>query len=144
MIAIEPPMPESGSPKLPEAPPLGSVFTSNLPQILRELSSSLLVTTYQTGKMIVVRPDGASLNTHFVDFRKPMGLAADQDRLIVGTETGIREFRNVPNVAARLDPPGRNDAVYVFRNHHVTGDIDIHEMALGERDQLWYVNTRFS
>ena len=84
------------------------------------------------------------MNTHFVDFRKPMGLAADGDRMIVGTETGIREFRNVPDVAARLTPPGRNDAVYVFRNHHVTGDIDIHEMALGERNELWYVNTRFS
>jgi uncharacterized protein (TIGR03032 family) len=43
-----------------------------------------------------------------------------------------------------LTPPGRNDAVYVLRNHHVTGDIDIHEMALGERDELWFVNTRFS
>ena len=73
-----------------------------------------------------------------------MGLVADADRLFVGTESGIREYRNVPNVAARLTPPGRNDAVYALRNHHVTGDIDIHEMALGEYHEVWYVNTRFS
>ena len=123
---------------------LGSVFTTNLPQILRELRASLLVTTYQTGKLIVVRHDAQSINTYFVGVRKPMGLAADAARLVVGTETGIREFRNVPDVSARLDPPGRHDAVYVFRSHHVTGDIDIHEMALGTRGELWFVNTRFS
>ena len=128
----------------PEVAKYASVYTTNLPQILRELRSTLLVTTYQTGKLILVRPDGATLNTHFIDFMKPMGLAADTDRLFVGTETGIREFKNVPDVAARFDPPGRNDAVYVLRNHHVTGDIDIHEMAIGEQGELWYVNTRFS
>lgn len=144
MNAVEVPIPDAKPSSPPEAAAFASVFTSNLPQILRELRSSLFVTTYQTGKLIVVRPDGASINTHFIEFRKPMGLAADRDRLIVGTETGIREFRNVPDVSARLTPPGRSDAVYVFRNHHVTGDIDIHEMALGERNELWYVNTRFS
>jgi uncharacterized protein (TIGR03032 family) len=123
--------------------PLASVHTSNLPAILAELRSSILITTYQHGKLIAVRSEGTRLNTHFVGFAKPMGLVADGGKLIVGTETGIREFWNVPNVSARLDPPGRHDAVYVFRNHHVTGNIDIHEMALGA-GECWYVNTRFS
>ena len=78
-----------------------------------------------------MRPDGRTVNTHFLDFDKPMGLAVDGNRLFVGTQTGVREFRNVPDVAKRLAPPNRNDAVYVFRNHYVTGNIDIHEMALG-------------
>ena len=125
MNDVATPKSDDDPPKPPEVA-YASVFTSNVPLILRELRSSLLVTTYQTGKLILARPDGASLNTHFVDFRKPMGLAADADRLFVGTESGIREYRNVPNVAARLTPPGRNDAVYALRNHHVTGDIDIH------------------
>jgi uncharacterized protein (TIGR03032 family) len=71
-----------------------------------------------------------------------MGVNQD-DRLIVGTETGLREFRNVPAVAARLDPPGRHDAVYVLRNHHVTAAIDVHDLALGG-GECWYVNTLFS
>lgn len=122
---------------------LASVHTSNLPQILRELRASLLITTFQAGKLIMARADGPNLNTHFVSFRKPMGLAADHDRFYVGTETGIREFRNVPAVSARLDPPDRHDAVYVFRNHHVTANIDIHEMAIAD-GECWYVNTLFS
>ena len=122
---------------------LASVHTSNLPDILRELGASLLITTYQAGQLIVARADGPALNTHFVGFSKPMGLAVDRERLLVGTETGIREFRNVPAVSAKLDPPHRHDAVYVFRNHHVTANIDIHEMVFADAE-CWYVNTLFS
>ncbi|HEX4524583.1 MAG TPA: TIGR03032 family protein [Casimicrobiaceae bacterium] len=123
--------------------PLASVHTSNLPDMLRELGASLLITTYQAGQLILARADGPTLNTHFVGFNKPMGLAVDRDRLLVGTDSGIREFRNVPAAAAKLDPPRRHDAVYVFRNHHVTANIDIHEMAFAGLE-CWYVNTLFS
>jgi uncharacterized protein (TIGR03032 family) len=111
--------------------------------LLRQLSASLLITTYQAGHLIIARTD-STLNTNFVPFAKPMGMVANGSHLLVGTATGIREFRNVPALAARLASPQRHDAVYAFRNHHVTGDIDIHEMALGAGGECWFVNTRFS
>lgn len=139
------PEPAANGAEAPAAPvaPLASVHTTNLPQILRELNTSLLITTYQAGKLILVRNDGGTLNTHFVGFRKPMGLAVDHARFFVGTETGIREYRNVPAASARLEPANRHDAVYVLRNQHVTGNIDIHEMAIAD-GECWYVNTLFS
>lgn len=142
--AREKPMsePEAKVPEASEAP-LASVHTTNVPQILRELNTSLLVTTYQASKLILARDDAGMLNTHFVNFRKPMGLAADRTRFFIGTDTGIREFRNVPAASARLDPPNRHDAVFVLRNQHVTGNIDIHEMAI-VGGECWYVNTLFS
>jgi uncharacterized protein (TIGR03032 family) len=91
-----------------------------------------------------VRPYRNTVNTHFLNFDKPMGLAVDRNRLFVGTQTGIREFRNMPHVAKRLVPPNRNDGVYVFRNYYVTGNVDIHEMALGADNECWFINTRFS
>ena len=142
--AKEQPVPEPAANSADAAPaPLASVHTTNLPQILRELNTSLLVTTYQAGKLILVRDDGGTLNTHFVNLRKPMGLAVDRARFFIGTETGIREYRNVPAASARLEPPNRHDAVYVLRNQHVTGNIDIHEMAIAD-SECWYVNTLFS
>lgn len=57
--------------------PLRSVYTSNFPLILEQLQMSLVVSTYQAGKVILVRKDGDELNTHFVSYEKPMGLAAD-------------------------------------------------------------------
>lgn len=123
---------------------LGSVHSSNLPQILQQLRASLLVTTYQAGKLIVVRAHEAVLNTHFVPFAKPMGLASEPGRLLVGSATGVHVFRNVPGLSARLLPAGRHDAVFAERHYHVTGDIDIHEMGLDRDGACWFVNTRFS
>ena len=47
-------------------------------------------------------------------------------------------------MTAKLDPPGRHDACFLPRSSHVTGNIQIHEMAWGTGDELWVVNTRFS
>jgi hypothetical protein len=151
--------------------PLRSVHTTNLPGILDQLQSSLLVTTYQAGKLVVVRSDAGVINTHFRAFNKPMGMAVGRGRLAIGTAVDVWEFRNVPAVAAKLEPPGKHDACFLPRAAHVTGDVQIHEMAYvtcsggfsetanlrvsasGERgrteklaydDELWFVNTRFS
>src|SRR5262245_31027203 len=62
------------------APPLRSVHTSNFPALLDRLGISLLVTTYQAGKLVALRADRDHLNTHFRGFSKPMGLAVAGDR----------------------------------------------------------------
>jgi uncharacterized protein (TIGR03032 family) len=88
-----------------------------------------------------------------------MGMAVARGRLGIGTAVDVWEFRNVPAVAAKLEPPGKHDACFLPRSAHVTGDVQIHEMAYvraGSREQgagsreleseyeLWFVNTRFS
>jgi len=110
---------------------------------LEQLGVSLLVTTYQAGKLVIVRGDGENLNTHFRDFQSPMGLALAGDRLALGTRCQIWEFHNVPAVAAKVGPVGRHDACFLPRSCHVTGNIQIHEMAWASHE-LWFVNTRFS
>ena len=62
--------------------PLRSVHTTNFPAILDNFGSSLLVTTYQAGKLVVVRSDGGVINTHFRAFNKPMGLAVGRGRAV--------------------------------------------------------------
>jgi uncharacterized protein (TIGR03032 family) len=126
-----------------EPSPLRSVHTTNFPAILEHLQSSLLVTTYQAGKLVVLRSDGGVLNTHFRAFNKPMGMAVGRGRLAIGTAVDVWEFRNVPAVSAKLEPPGKHDAVYLPRSAHVTGDVQIHEMAY-VNDEVLFVNTRFS
>jgi uncharacterized protein (TIGR03032 family) len=49
----------------------------------------------------------------------------------------------MPDVAGRLSGPQPHDACYLPREVHITGDIDIHEMAWSADDELWVVNTRF-
>ncbi len=123
---------------------LRAVHTPNLPALLRQLGVSLAVTTYQAGKLVLVRDEGDHLNTHFRGFQAPMGMALSGDRLAVGTTIQVWEFIDVPAVTAKLDPPGRHDACFLPRSSHVTGNIQIHEMAWGAGGELWVVNTRFS
>lgn len=124
--------------------PLRSIHTNNFPALLHELGISLIVSTYQAGKVVLIRADGELLNTHFRVFQKPMGLATDRaGRIAVGTSYHIWEFRDFPAVAPKVDPVGKHDACFLLRNIHITGDIDIHEMAWGN-EGLWFVNTRFS
>lgn len=151
--------PIEATPK-PEAAPLHSVYTSSLAAILDQLNISLLVTTYQAGKVILVRYDGAPgstadpqngdpglVNTHFRAFDKPMGLAAQEQHLAIGGKKAVWELRNMPAVARKLaraqGTSGQHDACYLPRRIHITGDIDIHEMAFAADGELWIVNTRF-
>ena len=85
-----------------------------------------------------------TLNTHFRLFDRPMGVCEIDGRLSIGGTNTVWEYRNVPGVARKLDPPGKHDACYVPRSIHFTGNIDIHEMSWSDDDRLWLVNTRFS
>lgn len=125
----------------PEA--LRSVHTGNLPGLFSKLKISLVISTYQAGKVILVRSDGGSLNTHFHPFSKPMGIAVEGASLTIGGTNTVWYYRNVPAVAPKLEPRGKHDACYLPRRLHVTGDIDIHEMAYAQDNTLWLVNTRF-
>lgn len=130
----------------PAAP--GSIFasehTNNLPELLRQAGISLLVTTYQAGKLIVVRDNGPRLNVHTRTYPKPMGLAADNQRFALGTTQEILHYSNMASACSKLPGPERYDACYIQRWAHTTGDIDVHEMAFAADGQLWFVNTRFS
>jgi uncharacterized protein (TIGR03032 family) len=150
---------------------LCAAHTPNFPQLLGQRGASLLVTTYQAGKLVMVRDEGDHLNTHYRAFHSPMGLAlADGGaKFAIGTTLQVWEFRDVPSVAHRLprkdeggrmnDEEGRapssdssftlhpssfHDACFLPRSSHVTGNVLIHEMAYGAAGQLWIVNTRFS
>jgi uncharacterized protein (TIGR03032 family) len=122
---------------------LRSVHTANFPALLKQLQVSLVVSTYQAGKVIVVRNDDGVLNTHFRTFAKPMGITADNARLTIGGANTVWEYRNMPAVAPKLEPAGKHDACYIPRRIHITGDIDIHELAWDGKNELWVINTRF-
>jgi uncharacterized protein (TIGR03032 family) len=136
-----------------------SIHTASFAEILETGGLSLLVTTYQAGKLVLLRAVGGLVNTHFRTFQTPMGLAARGGRLALGTNFEVWEFHDAPAIAGRLEPVGRHDACYLPRVCHVTGDIQVHEMAwadspvspesgeTGDRSpncELWIVNTRFS
>ncbi len=140
------PIPDPASVQREDPGPLRAAHTPNFPSLLRQMGASLLVTTYQAGKLVMVRDEGEHLNTHYRGFKSPMGLALTDggSKLAIGTTTQVWEFRDNRDVARRLEPAGTHDACFLPRSSHVTGNILIHEMAYGAGGELWLVNTRFS
>lgn len=122
---------------------LKSEFSSSFLTLLEQGRLSIAVSTYQAGQVVFLRADEDKLNTHFCAFNRPMGLAFKGNRLVIGTNNEIFEFRNTPAVAPKVEPKGRHDACFIPRSVHYTGNIDIHEIDFAG-DELWLVNTRFS
>src|SRR5262245_22035097 len=127
----------------PPAVPFHYTQTESFVGLLGELGASLLVSTYQANKLLVVRATRGGLSTLVRSFERPMGIAADDRRIALGTRGQVWTFRNAPDIAPRVEPAGHHDACYLPRSCHVTGDVAVHELAwVG--DELWVVNTRFS
>ena len=121
--------------------------SANFAGLLAQHRVSLLLSTYEHHKLIILRAAGDTLDVHLVDVRKAMGIAANARKIAVGTKNRVQEFFNMPGLCGRLPRSELHlpvhDACYVPRQSHVTGEIDIHEMAWAG-DELWLVNTRFS
>src|SRR4051794_1884136 len=89
-------MQSPGRPAPQDPGPLHAAHTPNFPALLRQLGASLLVTTYQAGKLVMVRDEGDHLNTHYRAFPSPMGLALTDGgaKLAIGTSIQVWEFRD--------------------------------------------------
>jgi uncharacterized protein (TIGR03032 family) len=127
----------------PPDSPFRYVHSAELPDVLSTLDGSLWVSTYQAGKLVVVRAAGGRISTLLCSFEQPMGLAFDGTRLAIGTRNQVWFFRYAADIEVQLDPPSRHDGCFLPRASQVTGDIRGHELAWAGSD-LWLVNTRFS
>lgn len=80
-------------------------YSDNLPAILKELNISLAFTSYQAGRLMMVRSDGKKLDVNFKSFPRPMGLAATEDGLTLGIFTQIINFQREDGLLAQIKQP---------------------------------------
>jgi len=144
----EPLPPERKSPSAVTMPGKGtrfeSDFTLSVPQLLASIGSSLLVTTYKAGQVVIARTgDGTSLDTHFTAMDRPMGVAVAGNRWAIGAADSVVVYSKYdmgPSLGVEPVP----DAVWVPKAVIFTGDVSIHDMAWDRDGVLWFVNTKFS
>lgn len=93
------------------------------------------------------------LTLAFHQFDRAMGIAVKPGTIAVCTRKEVWFLRGAPDIAAKLQPPGRYDACFLARTSHFTDDLQAHEAAwinpVGDETQVggsefWIVNTRFS
>lgn len=119
------------------------LHSDNFPELLEQLAATLLITTYQAGKLVAFRSRGGRLSMLLRTFDKAMGLALDRQRMAIATNHYVWLLRNSVDIAAKMEPKGSYDACFLPRVSYVSGSLDFHEMAWGDED-LWIVNTLFS
>lgn len=132
---------------MPASPPeqreIHCLHSDNLPALLTELGLSILISTYQTGHLVVVAARQGQLVLAFHQFERAMGVAVKPGSLAVCTGKEVWFARGAPDIVAKLQPVGQYDACFLARTAHYTGDIRAHEAAwVGS--EFWIVNTLFS
>jgi protein O-GlcNAc transferase len=117
--------------------------TGNFPHLLDQLGISLLVSTYQAGKLLVLGTHQGALTVSFNHFDRVMGIAVQPHKIALGSGFQIWFLHGAPDLAGRIEPAGKHDACYLTRASHVTGPIHGHDLAWAG-EELWVVNTLFS
>ena len=153
VIVIEPDVPSSspdsgsGSTTGPShaSPPARILHhaTDRFVSILTELRISLLVSTYQAGKLAVVQTRGEELLITYHNFERPMGIAVSRDQIAIGTNTQVWFVLPSPQKPNPAGGGRRFDTYWLVRGSHFTGEIHGHEMEWSG-SELWVANTLFS
>ncbi|HUJ08460.1 MAG TPA: TIGR03032 family protein [Verrucomicrobiae bacterium] len=130
----------------PPSPVVQCTATDGFREWIATRRVSLLVSTYQAGKLLAIGWNGRQISLNARNFDNAMGIDVRGDFLALATSAQIQWFANAPLLATDFTPqnPGRYDAVYLQRASHFTGPLFTHDLAFAGDGELWFVNTRFS
>ena len=132
----------------PGIAPFQIVYSPHIPELLQQLNTSLVYSTYQAGKLIFLSPVGSEKLVQLPrTFHKPMGFGFHRDgnKLAMATADEVIVFSNSPSLALHYPKsPGKYDALFVPRMTLYTGSLDVHDLHWGADDRLYGVNTSFS
>lgn len=134
--------------KKPKISPFELTYSSQVPELLHRLGCSLLLSTFQAGKLIAISPkDEFSMVQLSRNFNRPMGITFSDayQKMALACFSEVIQFRNSPKLAASY-PAKTNvyDSLYVPTQTNYTGKLDLHDLSYGENDTLYAVNTSFS
>ncbi len=145
------PEPQVKLPATPEARSISSTGTPfayshspSIAELLEKARSTLAITTYKTGHLLLARSEGSKINAEVKGIQRAMGVAAAGNRFAVGAADTILSYSANTAIAPAVTGPHPVDTAYVPRSVVHTGDILVHEMAYGSDNLLYFINTRFS
>lgn len=126
-------------------PPFSSVYTPQVPELLRKLNCTLVITTYQADKVIFMNAtDDEHIHVLPRSFIKPMGIAIEGHQMAIATKDEVIKLVNSPQLAVHYpNQPGKYKSLFVPRATYYTGRVDMHDLEFGE-EGLWGINTSFS
>ncbi|MBR8827612.1 MAG: TIGR03032 family protein [Gomphosphaeria aponina SAG 52.96 = DSM 107014] len=109
---------------------------------LYEQKLSLAFTTYQGGMVFLIglQQDG-QLSVFQRKFERCMGLYAGGNTLYLSS---LYQIWRLENTLEKNQTYNGYDCIFLPQVGYVTGDLDVHDVAVGKDEKLYFVNTLFS
>lgn len=126
-------------------PPYTCTCSPNIPELLLGLNISLILSTYQAGKVIFL---SAAEDDKLIqlprNFDTPMGIALAGNKLAIASKNEITVLCNSPEMAANYPAkPNTYDAIFLLRASYYTGHLSLHDMYYVD-NKIMATNTLFS
>jgi uncharacterized protein (TIGR03032 family) len=115
----------------------------NLPQLLESLGLSVVISTYQAGRVVTLGSQQGQLQVAFSHFDQAMGLCRTPSGIVVGSRDAIWTMPANREIAGHLEPVGTHDIAFLARQAHWSGPVMGHDLAWCG-GKLWLVNTLFN
>ncbi len=124
--------------------PFSAKFSPEFPKLLESLGGTIMLTTYQTGKVIFLSTKEGKITQLIRDFDRPMGVGFYGDFMAMALRTNLTIFKNSKNLA-KTYPKKTNtyDTLYYPTATNITSYIDTHDICFS-KSGLVAVNTAYS
>lgn len=133
----------AGTPQQPVPVETKISVSRGLAAWLTKNQTSFAMTSYQSGRLFLVgtMPDG-TVSVHQQAFSRAMGVCWDRSGLWLASRVQIWRLENI--LPEGMVAQGRFDLSLMPRKTFITGDIDVHELAVDGSGEPVFVNTSFS
>ncbi|MBL4760931.1 MAG: TIGR03032 family protein [Mariprofundaceae bacterium] len=140
-------MPNASNSQTPAAdlPPFAYTTSPEFPELLAQLNISLILSTYQAGKLLVVSSDGENVSLLPRNMDQPMGLALKGNQLAVACMHDTFILAHDTRLGASYPrQPNTYDTMFMPRQQFYSGTLHLHDIGWQNDGSLIAVNTLFS
>lgn len=121
-------------------------YSPNFAELLLQLNTSLAISTYQAGKVVLISPKNKEELVQLPrTFHSPMGMALKENKLAIATKSEVVITVNNAELAKNYPKvPNTYDSLFLPTASYYTGQVDMHDLHYGSNGRLFAVNTSFS
>jgi len=126
-------------------PPFAYTTSPEFPELLAQLNASLVISTYQAGKLLFISSDGESVSLLPRNMDQPMGMAVKDNKLAVACMHDTFILSHDARLGASYPrQPGVYDTMFMPRQQFYSGTVHMHDIGWQHDGSLIGVNTLFS
>jgi len=124
--------------------PFQAIHSPNMPEVLEKLGGTIILTTYQTGKVILLSASEGKISQLVRDFERPMGISFYEDLMAMALRSNITIFKQSDELA-KTYPKKKDtyDTLFYPTASNLTSFIDTHDVTFSQQG-LIAVNTAYS